>query len=233
MLIGPRSASQDRGWARRGSLRALPDDLGRWSDSGRSWAGAGRAGPVRGGCGTGGRTGQPGGGRADLADDLPDDAQGRARLSGRCRAPPQGAGSDLDHQLAGEAVHHGRARVPVLPVRVRRSGSGGRSRGVHRRDDPVGSGTVHRNGVRLEPADQRESELHAGPGLDQRPDPGVRVRADRRVPPGGHRSDGALGNTGRVRRDLRRGAARGGVADSFVVAAARWAGRGRSTSRAG
>jgi ACR3 family arsenite transporter len=55
---------------------------------------------------------------------------------------------------------------------------------IHRRADPAGRGALHGHGLRLVAADARRSDLHAGAGLGERRDHGLRLRADRGLPAG-------------------------------------------------
>ena len=60
-------------------------------------------------------------------------------------------------QLGGQAVLDGAARLDLHPPRFRAVPAGRAGRQLHRRADPAGRGTVHRDGVRLEPAHRRPS----------------------------------------------------------------------------
>jgi hypothetical protein len=63
--------------------------------------------------------------------------------------------------------------------------------------------------------------LHAGAGVGERPDHGLRLRADRRLPAGRHRPERALGHAAAVDPALRGAAADGRHGDAPPAAAAR------------
>lgn len=96
------------------------------------------------------------------------------------------------------------------------------AQGVH---VPLPSAAVGCEAARFECGEQ--PELHTGPGLDQRPDLGVRLRPHRWLAAQGHGSDRPVENTFRVGVDLRRRSARGRVVDAFIADQTGRAGCGR------
>ena len=121
---------------------------------------------------------------------------------------PKGLVITVRGQLADQALHHGGTRRAVLQLPVRRPDPAGRRAVLHRRPDPPGRGALHRHGVRLVADDPRRRELHPGPGLGERPDHDLRLRAHRRPAAGRHRHRRALGDPAAVGGALRRHSAR-------------------------
>ncbi len=149
----------------------------------------------------GGR-GQPAGRGAHLADDRADAAEGGLRRAARGEEAVAGHRRDAVHQLGGQAVLDGAARVGVRPPRLRPLAAGRPARQLRRRPDPARRRALHGDGVRVEQPRGRRRQLHADAGGAQRHDHAVRVRAARR-PAAGHFGDhGAVGDARDVRRAL-------------------------------
>ena len=80
-------------------------------------------------------------------------------------------------QLGGEALFDGAARLDLHPPRVRAVPAGRADRQLHRRPDPARRRSLHGDGVRVEPPEQRRSPVHAVAGGVERHHHGVRLRA--------------------------------------------------------
>ena len=108
-----------------------------------------------------GRPGQPAGGGADLADDHPDAAEDRFRRA----APGEGALArhrrDAVHQLGGQAVLDGAARLAVHRLAVPAVAAGRPDRQLHRRADHPRRRALHGDGLRLVEPVRRRAALHA------------------------------------------------------------------------
>ena len=87
---------------------------------------------------------------------------------------------DAVHQLGGQAVLDGAARLAVHRLAVPALPAGRPDRQLHRRPDHPGRRALHGDGVRLVEPDQGRAAFHAEPGGAQRRDHGRRLRADRR-----------------------------------------------------
>ena len=94
---------------------------------------------------------------------------------------PAGLARHSVRELGGQALLHGSSRLAFLPARVFAASSAQRSGPIHCRLHHSCRGSVHGDGVRLEPPDRRRPGLHAGSGLCKRPDHAGAVRADRAV----------------------------------------------------
>ena len=151
-----------------------------------------------------GRRGQHPGRRADLADDRADAAQGRFRRAAPRRRAMARHRGDGRHQLAGQAVQHGAARLAVHRLAVPAVAARRPDRQLHRRAHPAGRGALHGDGVRVVEPDRWRAELHAEPGRAERHDHGVRVRADRRVAARPVVDHGAVGDAVSLGRALHR-----------------------------
>ena len=108
---------------------------------------------------------------------------------------------DAVHQLGGQAVLDGAARLALHRLAVPALSAGRPDRQLHRRPDHAGRRALHGDGVRLVEPDQGRAAFHADPGGAQRRHHGVRLRADRRPaarPVGHHRAVGHAGPVGRA-----------------------------------
>ncbi len=125
-----------------------------------------RAVPGAGAHGSG--AGQPAGRPSDLGHDHPDADEDRLRRAASGEVALEGHRRHAVRQLGGEAVFDGAAGLAVHPPLVRAVSAGGTARQLCRRPDPAGRRAVHRDGVRVEPADRRRSVFHAVAGGAER-----------------------------------------------------------------
>ena len=127
-----------------------------------------------------GRRGQSACRRAGLAHDHPHAAQDRPcgpRAGQGALARDRGDGR---HQLAGEALLHGVARLALYLASVPALPASGPDRRLYRRIDPACGRALHGHGLRLVEPRRRRAAFHAVAGRPQRQHHGHRLRADRR-----------------------------------------------------
>ena len=161
-------------------VRALADAVGGAVHRRRHRAGPAVPGAVPGARAHGSGAGQPPGRPADLGDDHPDADEDRLRRPASGQVALEGHRRHAVHQLGGQAVLHGAAGLAVHPPAVRPLSAGRAARQLCRRPDPAGRRALHRDGVRLEPADRRRPLFHPVAGGAQRRHHDLRLRADRR-----------------------------------------------------
>ncbi len=149
-------------------VRALAHPVGGAVHRRRRAAGPVVPGAVPGAGAHGSGAGEPAGRAADLGDDHPHADEDRLRRAASGEVALEGHRRHAVRQLGGEAVFDGAAGLDVHPPSVRALLAGGTARQLRRRADPAGRRTVHRDGVRVEPADRRRPVFHAVAGGAQR-----------------------------------------------------------------
>ena len=150
--------------------------------------------------------GQPAGGAADLGHDHPHAGQGGLRCAARGATAHEGHRRHAVRQLAGQALLHGPARLALHPPSVCAPVASRAAGQLHRRPDSAGGRTLHRHGLRLEPAHRRPPAVHADPSRAERRHHGVRLRAAGGAAAGPVGHHGALGHAADLGRALHRGA---------------------------
>ena len=132
------------------------------------------------------------------------------------------------HQLGGQAVLDGAARLAVHRLAVPAAAAGDADRFLHRRPDHPGGRALHGDGLRLVEPDTRRAEFHPVAGGAERRDHDRRLRADRRPAARPFRDHGAVGHADAVGRALHRHPGHRGAGAAPQAAGDRRPGRARS-----